>query len=155
MGKYTKEQLEIAVRQSVSLAEVFRRLGKKWSGGQQQNLKRWLARFEIDTSHFLGKRTNSGKRHVGGARKREWQEILVVDCSIDWRCKTRLLRRALLESGRPYSCETCGLGEVWRDAPLSLQIDHKNEDWRDNRPANLRFLCPNCHSQTQGWSGRK
>lgn len=25
---------------------------------------------------------------------------------------------------------------------------HKNGDWRDNRAYNLRFLCPNCHSQT-------
>jgi len=36
---------------------------------------------------------------------------------------------------------------------LRLQIDHKNGIWKDNREKNLRFLCPNCHSQTAGYCG--
>ncbi|UGQ09608.1 hypothetical protein LO772_22100 [Yinghuangia sp. ASG 101] len=32
-------------------------------------------------------------------------------------------------------------------------MDHINGDWRDHRAENLRYLCPNCHSQTDTYRG--
>lgn len=75
--KYTKERLEPIVKSSVSLAEVIRKLEIKWSGGQQQNIKRWIKIYELDTSHFLGQGANYGKRHNGGPDKKHWSEILI------------------------------------------------------------------------------
>jgi 5-methylcytosine-specific restriction endonuclease McrA len=37
---------------------------------------------------------------------------------------------------------------------LVLELDHINGNNRDHRPNNLRFLCPNCHSQTPTWGNR-
>ena len=49
----------------------------------------------------------------------------------------------------PHSdCASCGSGKVWNGKPLTLHLDHVNGDTTDNRVENLRFLCPNCHSQT-------
>ena len=62
--------------------------------------------------------------------------------------KHRLLRAGLLEN----RCEECGLSE-WRGRPLTAHIDHINGIRNDHRLENLRMLCPNCHSQTETYSG--
>ena len=36
---------------------------------------------------------------------------------------------------------------LWNGQPLSLILDHKSGNASDNRPDNLRLLCPNCDSQ--------
>lgn len=46
-------------------------------------------------------------------------------------------------------CVLCGWNKVnliTRKSPL--HIDHIDGDYRNNRPENLRLLCPNCHSLT-------
>lgn len=55
----------------------------------------------------------------------------------------------------PYECAICHLKSIWCGKQLVLQVDHINGDHSDCRIENLRFLCPNCHSQTATWSGRK
>jgi hypothetical protein len=46
-------------------------------------------------------------------------------------------------------------GKTWNKKPLSLHVDHKDGNTFNNKSKNLRFLCPNCHSQTANYSGRK
>jgi len=63
--------------------------------------------------------------------------------------KQRLLKAGLKDG----SCEECGLDE-WRGQPLRTTLHHINGDPYDHRLENLRFLCPNCHSQTPNYGGR-
>jgi 5-methylcytosine-specific restriction endonuclease McrA len=49
-----------------------------------------------------------------------------------------------------YSCAECGI-EDWNGKPLSLDVDHIDGNPANNFPSNLRFLCPNCHRQTDSW----
>lgn len=37
---------------------------------------------------------------------------------------------------------------------LILQLDHRDGDHTNHSIDNLRFLCPNCHSQTDTFSGK-
>lgn len=63
--------------------------------------------------------------------------------------KNRLIKANLIE----YKCSCCGITE-WNGKPLTLQLHHINGNNRDNRLENLTFLCPNCHSQTDNFSGK-
>ncbi len=60
----------------------------------------------------------------------------------------------MVEAGIPYVCKLCGNPPEWCGRPLTLQIDHMNGDFLDNRRENLRFTCPNCHSQTDNWGSK-
>lgn len=61
----------------------------------------------------------------------------------------------MIESGVEKACAECGTGPVWRGARLCLAVDHIDGDWLNNLLGNLRFLCPNCHSQTATWCRKK
>jgi hypothetical protein len=154
--KYTKELLEALVKESVSVAEVLRKLGKQPSGNTHLYISKRIKELGIDTSHFLGRGANRGNNHKGGTPKKTWQEILVLRQD-NKRELTLRLRRALIEYGRKYQCENtnCFVQENWLDREITLHVDHINSNWRDNRPENLRFLCPNCHSQTDSYCGSK
>lgn len=144
--KYTKELLEEIVSKSVSLAQVIRSLSLKESGSSYTFVKRKLREFNIDTFHFLGTSTNSGVNHKCGTKK-HFSEILIYRETENKRQKAFVLRRALIESGRPYKCEICNQIDQWNNQELRLQVDHQDNNWLNDRAENLRFLCPNCHSQ--------
>lgn len=69
------------------------------------------------------------------------------------RNRGNLKRRLLAEGLKLPVCAACGI-EGWRGRPLSLALHHINGDRLDNRVQNLELLCPNCHSQTENYSGR-
>ena len=152
--KYTKEVLAPLVKASLSIAEVMRKLGlKHLDGGTHSHITRRIREFGIDTSHFLGRSRNRGATHKGGNEKLPWPKVLVNN-RLNRKENVPALRRAMIESGIEHVCSTCGLGSVWKDKRLVLQISHKNGDSYDNRKENVGFECPNCHSQTEDFGGR-
>lgn len=148
---YTKEVLEAVVAESTSWVEVIRRLGKSPRGG---GLHRWLKHkaglYGIDSSHFTGRGWAKG---VASTKRKTPDQILVQLDPTSCRRTVDRVRESLLEIGREHRCAVCGLGPSWQGSSLTLQVDHINGDSTNNTAENLRFLCPNCHSQTVNFGG--
>lgn len=152
--------LEAAAMSCRSYSSVARRLGL--SEAFTDNDRKWLiSRLDyegIDHSH-LGLGYESEGRRKGGAvavhASMSDEEVLetyfIKDSPYSWETikKLTLLRGFLLER-----CSECGIGPKWNGVSLVLQCDHINGDNSDQNIENLRFLCPNCHSQTDTFGGR-
>lgn len=79
-------------------------------------------------------------------------EILTENSSYNRsRLKKRLLENNLLKN----QCYECKILPEWNGKSLVLQLEHKNGINNDNRLENLELLCPNCHSQTETYAGKK
>ncbi len=68
--------------------------------------------------------------------------------------RAAILRNILKYNLIPYQCFECGLDE-WNGKPITLDLDHINGNGKEHRKNNLRFLCPNCHSQTDTFRNKK
>ncbi len=69
------------------------------------------------------------------------------------RSRANLKRRLLADQLKADRCAVCEISK-WHGRTLSLALHHINGDRLDNRLENLELLCPNCHSQTDTYSGR-
>jgi len=61
--------------------------------------------------------------------------------------------KSILFEDRERKCQVCGISE-WNGKSIVLEIDHIDGNYENNKPENLRFICPNCHSQTDTYKAR-
>ncbi|PCG84274.1 HNH endonuclease [Streptomyces sp. WZ.A104] len=147
--RWTEEVLQAAVGSSTNMCEVLRRLGLEVVGGQHTHISRRVKALGIGTSHF------SAPPRTGDIRRRHPEELLVDQSQhLARRIPGERLKRAMIALGAVERCALCDTGRRWRERPLPLEVDHIDGNWRNNRPENLRLLCPNCHSTTDTYRGR-
>lgn len=144
------------VAQSNSVAETMRRLGLTPRGANYSRFKKLIVEdYKIDISHFDMNKTRRQNGYARARTKEEFSAAVLVKHGPGWNSnnlRKKLLEFDLLEN----KCSICGLDPFWNKAPLVLQLDHINGDYRDNRLKNLRIVCPNCHAQTRTYCpGRK
>lgn len=156
MTKYTKEALEEAAKDSKTITDVCKKVSgrDKISPSTVNLVSKKLKAFGIDTSHFLGSAISAGNLD---RTRRDFTDILTNDPSRARRRGRSQLLPAMLSEGVCYRCSECGNEGFHNGKPLILHIDHVDGLWYNNEISNLRFLCPNCHSQqeTSGYSTEK
>ena len=156
-SKYTKELLSPIIKRNQTWAAVLRELGLVAAGGNYKHVRERARNLGLSWDHFRGQSWAKGltketdKRIAKqAARQRLANEDVFIANSL---YSTSKLTPRLLELGWEYKCAICGISE-WQEKALVLPLDHINGISTDHRFENLRFLCPNCHSQTPTFAGR-
>lgn len=149
----SKQELCEIVKKSNSIAQVLKILNLGKTGAGHSVLKKRMIFDEIDFSHMkMGISSNKGRKFQRGMSKEEAiSELFVENCGWDAASLRKYVRKFNL---LPYECVNCLNKGDWKGKELQLQLDHVNGNNKDNRMGNVRYLCPNCHSQTKNFSGR-
>lgn len=149
--KWTDEDFVVAVRDSLSYAQVLVKLGLKPAGSNYEMVKRKVKELNVSTSHMTGKAWNKGIRYRPIFVAKSLSEILVKHST--YITANHLKERLLAENVKPRKCECCGLA-TWMGKPIALELHHINGIRDDQRLENLQLLCPNCHAITDNYRGK-
>lgn len=137
------------IEESKSISDALKTLNVNSRGsGAYKTFRGHCKRIGVDLNEikFKFEKTNDNR-----GIKRSLDEILIKDSTYQniSRLKIRLVNENILE----YKCVKCDNEGEWLNEKLVLQLDHINGLNNDHRIENLRFLCPNCHSQTKTFGG--
>jgi len=146
---WTDEQLIEAVRINCTYSDIARNLNLKVTPGNFKTIKKYISKLDLNTDHFLGQSWVSDKNKQNLLRK-PIEEILVENSTYN---TSHLYKRLIDAELKIHQCESCWNID-WLGLPIAIEVDHINGINNDHRLENLRFLCPNCHSQTKTWRGR-
>lgn len=145
------EEFTQLIKESNRVVEVLRFFGLENKGANYKTIQRRVALLKLDTSHFMNRTQSS--TFSNQKTKQEFIESWLTEKSNHNRghLKQYLIKFNLLA----YECQICNNHGEWNNKKLTLQLDHINGINNDNRVENLRFLCPNCHSQTTTFAGKQ
>lgn len=147
--KISDEEFAEIVKNHYSIRSCLEAQGLKPAGGSYKIFNQRVERLNIDTSHFTGMGHLKGKTH-NWAPETSIEDSFVIGGNLSSFNLNKKIRKYNLKE---YKCSICEISE-WLDMELSLHLDHINGVNNDNRLDNLRFLCPNCHSQTDTYCGK-
>lgn len=141
IDKYSKEELQEIVKESKCMKDVLYSIGYSTvSGRNSDTVKKRIQKYGISTDHF--KSVYQTKRNKDN-----------VFCNPSTATQATL-RRWYKKISDDSKCEICGQGKIWNGKELVMTLDHKNGDNHDNRIENLRWICPNCGTQLETFTGR-
>lgn len=148
--RYTDEELENAVKHSFSYLQVLKSLNI--SGGHHRTIKKRINELHMNVSHFTGQSWSKGKtafdddRIIGPNKDR----VFCQNSDAGPAYIRKIIKKKNILQYRCVVCENMG---DWQGKKLVLQLYHINGIRNDHRLENLRWMCPNCHAQTETYGG--
>lgn len=136
-----KDLLEEIFKLDLSLDEKAKRLDVSYD-----ILKKNAKNFKLWPEQFTRKRIK--KLNTDDKNKENFINNILIKNS---KSSTSHVRDCLLKYGiKDYICEGCGR-TLWNGKPIPLDLHHIDGDNRNHELLNLKFLCPNCHRQTDNY----
>jgi hypothetical protein len=142
INNLSKERLEELISNSTSAHNIIKNFGINPRESHIKLINKKISEYELESTKYILR-----------DKITKTNEDLFVNGSICSR--GTLIGRILKDSLIEHICSICNLGSEWNDEKLVLQLDHINGINNDNRIENLRFLCPNCHAQTDMFGGKQ
>lgn len=147
----TKEEFAEIVKNCNTLGAILQKFDMSVVGSNYTTLKKRIYKEEVNIEHILENMKNRMLQNRHSNNKIHLEKILVENSKYTFSSLgKKLIDHGILEE----KCSKCGIGPIWENEFIKLQLDHINGKHNDNRILNLRILCPNCHSQTLTY-GRK
>lgn len=149
------EDLQKLLDESFSIVDILKSLGFNGYNGNHRTLTQRINDGSFDLTQFNSNKEKYRSEKIKNAQLRNYkrdEDIFVENSTYVGNSGIKL---RMVKMGIPYKCSECELGLYYNNKPISLQLDHINGINTDNRIDNLRFLCPNCHSQTETFSGKR
>ena len=136
------------IKSSINIKEVLFKLGYSTVGNSwgYSQIKERMSILNLTTKDFKGK---SAVMQLSEASQIPPEQLFTKNNHPRGIVRRRLIALNAIE----YKCAICGISE-WQGKKLSLELDHINGINNDHRLENLRFLCPNCHSQTSTYGAK-
>ncbi len=150
----SKSELQEVVDRSSTLSEVLTNLGHNAiTGGSYRRMMQRFKEDDIDLSELRLRAETRRLASLAAMRRitRIPDERIFCENSTYTSVRPLVISRKLI----PYTCALCPNDGNHNGRPLSLHLDHVNGTNNDNRLNNLRWLCPNCHSQTPTYAGKR
>ena len=147
--KLADKEFSDLVKSSLNISEVLFKLGYTTKGNSwgYSEVKQRMTDLKLSGLDFRGKSAISTYNEKNKVDRDK------LFCKGSKHNRNVLRKTIIRENLIPYKCAICGIVE-WQGKTLSLELDHINGENNDNRLENLRFLCPNCHSQTTTYGSR-
>lgn len=140
----SKQELEQIVSKHSSIRKCLLALGFSDCGNSRILLRSWIKTNDIDTTHFTGQLWSKGK---------SLETVENIFTMNSFRSTDSVKKRIIKDGLIAYKCSDCQISE-WRNQKLVLELDHVDGNHMNNSLENLRFLCPNCHSQSSTFRGK-